>query len=217
MEKKQDDHFDFEEESPPSLLSSSGGFWENAPKKSLIVGALIVLAAVLLVTTIFSRDRDVAHVQQMQAPSHDLVERMQARFERLEERIDAVEMQLTRLPALVHQVESLEVGDSTGRFDQVVARIDRLDRQINDIQKETLNLKNRQQAFSEGLSQTRAAAPVSETPAPSGSTRYYDVQKGDTLYSIARANGIPLNTLLANNGLSEDSVIRPGDRLVIRK
>ena len=41
----------------------------------------------------------------------------------------------------------------------------------------------------------------------------YTVKAGDTLYSIARRSGVSLNSLLSLNGLSQSSVIRPGQTL----
>ena len=41
----------------------------------------------------------------------------------------------------------------------------------------------------------------------------YTVKSGDTLYSIARRSGVSLNSLLSLNGLSQSSVIRPGQTL----
>lgn len=217
MEKENNDNYEFEDESPPSLLSESGGLWQTVSKKTLILGGAVSLLIVLMITAVFTRDEDRAgqgHMQQ--SPSFDVVDRLQNRFERLEERIDAVEMQLTRLPGLIHQVETMETGDSTGRFDQVVAGIDRLDNRIKELQEETRQLKSRQQALSDALSQQRtAAAAVPERKAETGGTRNHEVQKGDTLYSIARANNIPLQTLLDANRLTRNSVIQPGDRLVI--
>ena len=43
----------------------------------------------------------------------------------------------------------------------------------------------------------------------------YLVQPGDTLYSIARRSGMSLNSLLTLNGLSQSSVIYPGQSLTI--
>jgi membrane-bound lytic murein transglycosylase D len=45
--------------------------------------------------------------------------------------------------------------------------------------------------------------------------RTYRVRRGDTLSAIARSFRVPLSRLLAQNGLSMASVIRPGDRLRI--
>ena len=52
----------------------------------------------------------------------------------------------------------------------------------------------------------------SKTTSTSGT---YTVQAGDTLYSIARRSGMSLNTLLSINGLSQSSVIRPGQTLSV--
>jgi len=43
----------------------------------------------------------------------------------------------------------------------------------------------------------------------------YVVQSGDTLYSIARRSGMSLNSLLTLNGLSQSSVIYPGQSLTV--
>ncbi len=53
------------------------------------------------------------------------------------------------------------------------------------------------------------------TPNPDGSITYI-VQPGDTLLAIAIAHDIYLNELYALNGLSEKSVIYPGQTLIIR-
>lgn len=49
---------------------------------------------------------------------------------------------------------------------------------------------------------------------PSG---FYVVKKGDTLWSIARKTGIPLDTLIASNlNIVQSRMIRVGDKLVVR-
>ncbi len=62
----------------------------------------------------------------------------------------------------------------------------------------------------------RAAAPASTTPAPpspAGSTSFYTVKAGDTLYGIARQFGRAVPDLLQLNNLSARVVIQPGLRL----
>lgn len=46
---------------------------------------------------------------------------------------------------------------------------------------------------------------------------YYNVAKGDTLYSIAAANNTTVNMLAAINGLNIDEYIYPGQTLLIPK
>lgn len=219
MERENEDRYEDEEESPRSLLSNSGSLWQTASRKHVIFGGVVALLIILLMTAVFSRDDDDKTVEtDVQTPSYDAVERLNARFERLEERIDAVEIQLTRLPALIHQVETMETGGSTGQADQALARIERMDTRIKEIQEETRQLKSRQEAISKELSQKQATpAPAPKSAGSSGDTRYHEVRKGDTLYSIARANGISLQALLEQNNLRRDAVIQPGDRLVIPK
>src|SRR5690606_19522185 len=54
-------------------------------------------------------------------------------------------------------------------------------------------------------------APAPGAPAIAGGEIL--VQRGDTLYSIARRNNIPLRGLIAANDLQPPDTIKPGDRL----
>ncbi len=59
-----------------------------------------------------------------------------------------------------------------------------------------------------------APAPPPASPrAPGGSE--YVVRRGDTLYEIAQDQGVPVDVLLAANGLHKRSVIHPGQRLTL--
>lgn len=218
MENENNEQYDYEDESPPSLLSDSGGWLRNAPKKPLFLGGMAALLVILLVAVIFTGGDDSADMaNEQQLPAYDAMERMQGRFERLENRIEEIEMSLTRLPGLIHQVETMETGDNGSQVDQLVARMEQLDDRMEEIRDETRQIKNRQQALSTEISERKVAAASSESSESSGSgdVRYHEVKKGDTLYSIARTNGIPLKTLLEKNNLTEESTIMPGQRLIV--
>lgn len=58
------------------------------------------------------------------------------------------------------------------------------------------------------------AEPVPTTP-PSGGTTTYTVQRGDTLYSIARRYGTTVEAIAAANGIANPSRIRVGQTLTI--
>ena len=47
--------------------------------------------------------------------------------------------------------------------------------------------------------------------------RKYTIQKGDTIYSIAREYGISSKNLLRLNGLNENDTIYPGDMILVPK
>jgi hypothetical protein len=55
-----------------------------------------------------------------------------------------------------------------------------------------------------------------EAANPEPQTVYYTVRKGDTLSAIARNHSVQLRDLIAWNGLSTRSIIRPGQELVIQ-
>lgn len=65
-----------------------------------------------------------------------------------------------------------------------------------------------------------AAAPktsATNTSSPEGSVVTYSVKRGDSIWSIARQQGVTPQDLMAWNSLTVDSVIKPGDRLIIRQ
>jgi LysM repeat protein len=51
------------------------------------------------------------------------------------------------------------------------------------------------------------------TPVSYGSGANYTVQKGDTLYSIARRHGTTVNAIMAANGMTNPDHIRSGQTL----
>jgi LysM repeat protein len=62
---------------------------------------------------------------------------------------------------------------------------------------------------------TPAATMIPNTPNADGSIEYI-IQRGDTALGIALNYGITLNNLLSLNGLTEKTVIFPGQKLLIR-
>lgn len=217
MENQNNNNYDFEDESPPSLLSSSGGWWQNISRKPLIIGGAGVVLVILLMVSLFSRDGSRTDHATVQLPDYDVMEKMQSRFERLEDRMEQIEMQLTRLPGLIHQVESMETGGNTGQIEQVVKRIQRMDQGMEEIRKETMAIKSQQQQLATRISERPVAVTTTpERKTSAAAVSHHEVKKGDTLFSIARTNGITLNNLLEKNNLTRESVIKPGDRLILK-
>ena len=81
---------------------------------------------------------------------------------------------------------------------------------------QVLQLSNAYESSSteETVTTTEETASSEETTT-SGNAQMYYVHKGDTLYRIARNNGISLSTLLEWNNLSVDSPIYPGQGLIV--
>ena len=81
---------------------------------------------------------------------------------------------------------------------------------------QVLQLSNAYESSSpeETVTTTEETASSEET-STSGNVQMYYVHQGDTLYRIARNNGISLSTLLEWNNLSVDSPIYPGQGLIV--
>jgi len=72
------------------------------------------------------------------------------------------------------------------------------------------------ETLAEGANIMSVADAYEEITKEKAEKTYYVVEEGDTLYGIAGKCGFTLNELLAlNKGIDEDTVIRPGDRLVV--
>ena len=63
--------------------------------------------------------------------------------------------------------------------------------------------------------ETQEEATTSEETTPSTNAKMYYVHSGDSLYRIAHNHGISLSTLLEWNHLSVDSIIHPGQGLMV--
>lgn len=61
----------------------------------------------------------------------------------------------------------------------------------------------------------RAAEPSAPAAPPAPSAAAYEVSAGDTLWAIADAHAVDLDTLLQANGLGRDAIIYPGQTLAI--
>jgi membrane-bound lytic murein transglycosylase D len=63
---------------------------------------------------------------------------------------------------------------------------------------------------------TRVAS-ASTTNRSSSDVTTYRVRSGDSMWSIARRQGITVGELMRWNQLTENSIIKPGDRLIVRE
>lgn len=67
----------------------------------------------------------------------------------------------------------------------------------------------------QGQALVAGTGPVRKDPEEDGGVKIYEVQKGDTVSSIAAANKITINTILWANNLDNVDSIMPGDKLFI--
>ncbi|MFO7862109.1 MAG: LysM domain-containing protein [Desulfosalsimonas sp.] len=140
--------------------------------------------------------------------------RLQATLADLQSRVTANHDQLMGGVQQVHE-----------QLDEQGLVLDSLVRQVEALSDRAEKLEKEIQAAEQAVKEAAAAAETSE-PAPksepepelepeSAKKKQYTVKDDDTLYSIARQHDIELKILLEINGLTEDSVIHPGDKLTV--
>lgn len=146
------------------------------------------------------------------------VERMESMLSDFESQMQANHDQvMNRLAELAKRV-----GKNTERhrqsleaLEELSARIDRLETQSLSASRAESGKETTKPAKADQTS-TQAEEKIQE-PAQKdlSDKKFYTVQKNDTLYSIARANGLKVETLLEINGLEKGAVIYPGDKLLV--
>jgi len=58
--------------------------------------------------------------------------------------------------------------------------------------------------------------PEGGQPADEGGPLYHEVREGESLWSIAEVNNIDVYTLLSLNGINFETVLQPGEKLLVR-
>jgi hypothetical protein len=167
----------------------------------LLAVAIVALVAALLVL-LFNHGSDTASPQRMAA--------FEQRLEKLEERLDKFEGIDEKVTTIWEQAKSFEKFKD--RFDRSEAstslRMDHL----------TMSLEALQKQINDARAHQPTAGPkdgvVAKAPPK---VLYHQVQPGDTLYSISKKYDLKVEELLQMNQMQPDSVILPGQKLIVRK
>lgn len=145
------------------------------------------------------------------------------RLTQVEEKIGGMEALLEELDALKKDIEP--VKNAILRLDATDAsmstRLDRMEKQLASLQKEMEEIKNKTSAEAKSSAASTTKSTTSSAPAETKKTGaqavYYEVQKGDTLYSISRRYGVSVKTIRDLNSLSEKDAIQPGQKLKVKE
>ena len=205
----EEEYFDEEQYSPwaDGKENKKRGRFAKIPLLFILLAGAIVALVAALVMLIFSGDGDAANTQKIAA----LQQRLQQYEERLE-KYDAIDEKVTRIWEQAKSFEKFKdrfersEASTSLRMDHLTMSLEALQKQLSDAQKKT----------------AKTTAPLAEkpaeeeAPAPAAVIKYHQVQPGDTLYSISKKYDLNVEELLAINRMKADSVIVPGQKLIVR-
>ncbi len=149
---------------------------------------------------------------------------LQTRLANLENRIMSLENQVNdrreRLESIQQSVRML--SERFGRLEAVPMEIQALQQKLEHIDQRQGNLEKKiaeaktpqpaSQSSAKSAQKTQSKTP---TVSKKSQTRHHTVAEGDTLYSIARQYDLNVDRLRRMNNLSADTVIRPGQNLIV--
>lgn len=184
-----DDNFEEESRDLPE--------WVRERKNAFLIGAG-ALVLLVFIAVIFSSGRG----------GNDPVTKNE--FTALLLRVDRIESRVAQLDGLERAVADM-IEARPGAADQsaLINRLDVLAKKVDSLQQSLSSLSRETESL-------KAAAPAA-TAAPDrqASPRYHTVQRGETLFGIARSYNVDLNRLVAVNGIDRQEPIRVGQRLTI--
>ncbi|MFO7708618.1 MAG: LysM peptidoglycan-binding domain-containing protein [Desulfobacterales bacterium] len=180
---------------------------ESAAKRSLkpvlIAGAGLLIAVVVVLMFLSGAPRSA---------DKELLKGMEARLKQIEEKLGKLEWIDTGLARLDRKEKDLAaLSERMTQLESTLGR--RIDQIAKDAAKPSTG-----KAESPPLKPEAAALKPPATAAKiekSSAAKVYLVQKGDTLYSISRKHGVPVEQILKLNRISANDPIRPGQKLTL--
>jgi LysM repeat protein len=139
---------------------------------------------------------------------------METRIGQLEERLEKYEGMDAKVTRIWEQAADYEKFKS--RFDRSEAsmslRMDHLTMSLEALQKQVNATKEKPEP-------QPTAKPSKSTPAasPDVPVQYHQVVAGDTLYNISKRYNLTVDELLKINRMDKNTIIVPGQKLVVRK
>ena len=161
----------------------------------LILGAGLIVLLVLFVISIFGKGRGLDASQ----------------FATLEKRLASMEDRLYKLEGVgggqphmeAQNLEIKQLQDKLEKIETAVSlRMDQISAEVFELQKKTSNVRLQK-------------SPVAKTVKQPTKKQYHQVKSGETLYSIGRKYGVTIAQLLKLNNMRSDTIIHPGQKLVV--
>jgi len=193
---------------------------------ALAVGAIAVVALLFLLVPKSDKGGGEEKLAALEAKVEQLNDQIK-KFERIDERFAKIEESARRVEQFRERFDRLEAS-LTHRLDQIGERVESLPKKSAPVEPSAPAASTAKPSTADAgkpVAAQTAKADVSATPTakqavaatkPKG-TRFHVVQRGETLFSIAKSAGLSVNELRRLNSLSPTSAIQPGQKLVVGK
>ena len=203
-EKNEEEYFDEEQYSPwAERNEAKKGFKLGKVQVLFVLLALAIVALVAaLIVLLLNTGGDTTTPQRIAS--------FEQRLQKFEERLDKFEAIDEKVTTIWEQAKSFEKFKD--RFDRSEAstslRMDHLTMSLESLQKQISAAQNHS-----------AAAASKDTVADKARVKiqYHQVEAGDTFYSISKKFGLTVDELLQINQMKPDSVLMPGQKLIVSK
>ncbi len=205
-EKNKEEYFDEEQYSPWAERKDTKRVFKLG--KIQVLSILLAVAIVALVAALLVLLMNGGGGAGGGAPQR--VADVEKRLQKFEERLDKYDAIDEKVTAIWEQAKSFEKFKD--RFDRSEAstslRMDHLTMSLEALQKQLNEIKG------SNVAARSDSGRVTKSPSK---IQYHQVQPGDTYYSISKKYGLRVEDLLRMNQMKPDSVIMPGQKLVVRK
>lgn len=189
-----------------NYYGNSGNIFRKRSVLPFIVGGFGLIVLVLIFGIILAGHDD--------GVDREYVQSLEKRIEQLENKVATSEIKEQTLEQLATQDRRLSAMDEgfKGFKSTVSTQIDQIIKELG-----TLHQKIDHPAVSKAQ-----ASPPAPKKAPAvtqkkgGTTEFYQVQAGDTLFRISRRYGLTVQQLQSYNSLAPDAAIYPGQKLKLR-
>ena len=178
------------------------GFLKNSGNPFVLAGiGLIVM--ILLIVSLFAKPRpgvseaQIREIEKNILLLQDRVSHLETINEKLGE-LAAEQKKLEQFTARLNQVEA----SSSQRMNRIAKNLDTLQKQLEAAGTKPPTQKSTPKS---------AAKPAPKKPA----VRFHQVRSGETLYSISRQYGIPVDTLRKLNKFTPSTKIYPGQKISV--
>lgn len=204
----KEEYFDEEQYSPWSAGKdpSKRSKLTRVPLIFILLALAMVTSVTALLMLLIGNRGETVNRQQWMA--------LEGKVQQLEDRLekyDAIDEKVTRI---WEQAKSFEKFKD--RFDRSEAstslRMDHLTMSLEALQKEIEQAKSaKTKAPARPTAEEKTAEPAA------GQMMYHTVTAGDTFYSISKRYNLELEQLLEMNRLQKDSILVPGQKLIVRR